>query len=1078
MSGAAPSGTGSATAESLFEEHCARLERGVPSDLDALCARHPGQAAELRALESEWRRWMGAVDRLAELAPRTIGRHEDIEAVLAELARHPPRAGRFRAGEELGRGGMGAVLRVRDGDLKRDMAMKVALRRDDASALRRFLAEAQVTAQLDHPGVVAVHDLGVDELGRPYFTMRLVAGDDLGRIFERVARGEDGWTLARAVGVLLRVCETMAYAHAKGVVHRDLKPANVMVGPWGEVQVMDWGLAKVAGRSDLHDLRLRVDVPGLEIDEHGDDALATMDGVALGTPAYMSPEQAAGEWSKIGPRSDVYGVGAMLHQLLAGRQPYQGGGARLGARAVLSLVRRGPPESLSSLAPDAPAELVAICEQAMRRDPEQRYAGMAELAEDLRAWLEGRVVKAHEVGTWVETRKWVRRNQGLAAAICLVVLAMAVGMVVSARYAAEAGRQAKLAESGKQAATAAGERLDAQARQLRVQAVEQELERLATWTSDWREGRRLGANARERWIEEARLLVRGRAAEGGDWHPGIEDVRAALANLRAKALPWSEAEQALDAAAASRGEDAQVDAELDALAWNAEILAAKVLHAWRQLGLAAWPTDEESAAVSAFTTHSNSAGQMEQRAAMWLGMSMGTDDRSNGSHRHGRERMALLLVEKARALRGGEPSVESLLLEARARMVLMDHDGARRVLRSLAARCDGAQLEEVEARQAELEADASRWRVEALEDRRAELRAMEEELARLRSEVASRRAGSAPVDPGRRTWRFADLDAQWMHDSLARTVLALEVLESKLAAAEMACTDGASRAWSEALAAIAAHPAYAKARWPGGRLSPQLGLVPLGPDPSSGLHEFVHVQSGATPERGADGRLGLRAEHGVVFVLLPGGVPYLGPQSDLAELHANLHLEPYFIAKHELTQAQWNRLAGSGGGHADPGPMHPANNLSWLNCKQVFARALGWIGLPTEAQWEHACRAGTTTPWSTGEVEQSLVGSANCAFDGESRSLEDVDARRPNAWGFHDMHGNAWEWCRDTWGGRSSLPDDGLIDHDADGQFDRVFRGGSCTNAPGMARSGRRFSYAPTRRLPNLGVRPAIAVMP
>jgi len=1046
-------------AERLFEEHCARLERGEPSDLDALCAGHPSLAAELRALDSEWRRWMGAVERLAELAPRTMGCHEDLEALLAELARHPPRAGRYRAGEELGRGGMGTVLRVRDGDLKRDMAMKVALRRDDAGALRRFLAEAQVTAQLDHPGVVAVHDLGVDELGRPYFTMRLVAGDDLGRIFERVSRGEQGWGLARAVGVLLRVCETMAYAHAKGVVHRDLKPANIMVGPWGEVQVMDWGLAKVAGRSDPHDLRLRGDLPGIEVDAHDDDALATMDGVALGTPAYMPPEQATGQWSRIGPRSDVYSVGAMLFQLLAGRQPYQGLGAQLGARAVLERARRGPPEPLSNIASGAPAELVAVCEQAMRRDPDLRYAGMAELAEDLRAWLEGRVVKAHEAGTWAETRKWVRRNKGLAGALGLVVVSLAVGLVVSLRFAGEARRQA---------------------RQLRVQSVEQELERLGAWTADWRDGRRLGAGAREQWIAEARLLVHGRAGNAEEWHPSIEDVRAALFELRASALPWSDEDRARDelelAAQVAAGQI--VDAEVDGLEWNEERLAAIVLHARRQLRLAPWPTRAESLDGLTSFVHSNSVSQMEQRAATWLGGFGAPDPRSNVGYRPGEEHRALLMIEKARALRGGEPSVDSLLLEARARMHLTEHDEARRLLRMASARSDGEQLRLVEERQAELEVEASRWRPEALDDRRADLRALEEELARVRQELALRRSPIAPVALERRTWRFADMDAQWTHDSLARSVVALELLETKLAAAEMASDDEASLSWEAAIASIAGHPAYAVARWPGGRLSPQLGLLPLGPDPRSGLHEFIHLHSGLAPTRGEDGRLELRSEHGVVFVLVPGGAPYLGPQNTLSELQATLQLEPYFLAKHELTQAQWNRLSGAGGGHADPGAMHPANNASWVDCTRLFARTLGWMCLPTEAQWEHACRAGTTSSWSTGDAEESLVGTANCAFGGESRALSRVDERRPNPWGFHDMHGNAWEWCRDTWGGSSSQPGDGLIEHGAVGATDRVFRGGSCTNLPSFARSSQRLSYAPTRRLPTLGLRPTIAVMP
>src|SRR5688500_466293 len=205
---------------------------------------------------------------------------------------------------------MGVVLRVWDEDLRRHLAMKVMLgkglgtaagRPSDPKLLARFLEEAQVTGQLDHPGIVPVHDLGLDAEGRVYFTMKLVKGVTLGEVFDERARGEGGWTQQRVLGLLLKVCEAMSYAHAKGVIHRDLKPANVMVGKFGEVYVMDWGLAKILGREDGKDVRIR---PNGAPPEGGrrrsdrrarpaempDTALYTMDGDVLGTPAYMPPE--------------------------------------------------------------------------------------------------------------------------------------------------------------------------------------------------------------------------------------------------------------------------------------------------------------------------------------------------------------------------------------------------------------------------------------------------------------------------------------------------------------------------------------------------------------------------------------------------------------------------------------------------------------------------------------------------------------------------------------------------------------------------------------------------------------------
>ncbi len=368
--------------------------------------------------------------------------------LLARLARHAPRESRYEVRSKLGQGGMGAILEAFDVDLRRRLAMKV-LRRDgtdgaarapDPAVVHRFLEEAQVAAQLVHPGVVPVHELGLDAEGRAFFTMALVEGSDLESVFALVREGREGWNLTRALGVLQRVCETMAYAHSRGVIHRDLKPANVMVGAFGEVYVLDWGLAKV------------VDVPSappstrtLDTDRRAalaaepDTSLATVDGAVVGTPSYMSPEQARGE--PLDARSDVYAVGAMLYTLLAGRRPYASPGAPLNAYQVVEAIRRGPPSALGLIAPRTSPELVSITERAMARDPARRYADMGALAEDLRAYLENRVVRAHRTGAWAELSKWVRRNRGTAAALASLVVAVVAGVAITGTVRARAERR-------------------------------------------------------------------------------------------------------------------------------------------------------------------------------------------------------------------------------------------------------------------------------------------------------------------------------------------------------------------------------------------------------------------------------------------------------------------------------------------------------------------------------------------------------------------------------------------------------------------------------------------------------------
>ncbi|MCZ6596540.1 MAG: protein kinase [Planctomycetota bacterium] len=376
---------------------------------------------------------------------------------------------RYTVRGELARGGMGAILRVWDDDLRRNLAMKVLLGRGgkeeatdstgiDEELLGRFLEEAQITGQLDHPGIVPVHDLGIDDSGRVYFTMRLVRGRDLKQILDLMAEGKEGWTQTKALHVMLKVCEAMAFSHSKGVVHRDLKPANIMVGRFGEAYVMDWGLARVLGRRDSHDLRIRT-VEGTQLslvrtarqdDQEADpqSPLVTMDGDVIGTPSYMAIEQAEGRLEDVGPRSDVYSLGAILYQMLAGQAPYVKPSAKMSPQNVLTMALAGPPTPIAKLNKEVPGELIAICEKAMARDPADRYVGMLDMADDIEAFLEGRVVRAYEAGSVAEFRKWVGRNQGMAAAIGVAIL-LALGGLASIA-AVQANKTAQLASTNVQ----------------------------------------------------------------------------------------------------------------------------------------------------------------------------------------------------------------------------------------------------------------------------------------------------------------------------------------------------------------------------------------------------------------------------------------------------------------------------------------------------------------------------------------------------------------------------------------------------------------------------------------------------
>jgi len=1015
--------------------------------------------------------------------------------------------GRYTLKDEIARGGQGSVLRVWDEDLRRSLAMKLILTKEekkghqpqgaDTRSLGRFLEEAQVTGQLDHPGIVPVHELGLDSAGRVYFTMKLVRGQDLKAVFRQVHAGEPDWNVTRALGVLLKVCEAMAYAHSKGVIHRDLKPANVMVGRFGEVYVMDWGLARILGRPDARDVRIKdeelmtqqVDVRRWTDAVHESDApLVTMDGDVVGTPAYMSPEQAAGDLEAMGAHSDVYSAGAMLYHLLARQMPYVPPTVRLSNYAIWARVQEGPPTPLHVLAPEQPAELVAICEKAMARKPSERYRDMSELAEDLRAFLEHRVVHAYETGALAELRKWMRRNRALAgaSAAALVLALGGLGLVgwVEARGRRLADEQRELADDNARRADDNAGRAERQAevaRQeranvLRLSALAdlEELERAADglWPPT---PARVGEY--EDWLARARALVARLEPDPATGEPGF---RARLSELRAHALP----EDGAAHEAARRAEPRY--AELVAL--DARRSALRRAQALRQRG-----AGRDARALQADFLRATPDLPEDHLALNQMAWPLVRPDRKV----FGREEQGLVLA---------------LTAFERAR----DEEQKAEIGDTLAWGyfANGMDDQAVEASAAALELAPPQRRAEfegylAAVEQRVE-RADAELVAEL-AELDRARAGLAAELDRVRAWSFADEEVAWWHALLAKLVTGLEQLSDEehglmgqgtvpgrgwsvprrlaFARAVEAETVGGPEAaarWVRAAASIADArecPAYR-----GLLVRPQLGLVPLGRDPASGLWEFVLPQSGTAPERGAAG-LALTPASGLVLVLLPGGTVLQGAQPNPGRAHYDpgtlrgetpVHpvvLPPFFLSKYEMTQEQWTRLTG-----VNPSfhqglsfEMHPVEALRWGECVE----ALAWAGLrlPSEAEWEYGTRAGTDTPWWTGREPGSLAGAANLAGDNPNPMHAPVGRLRANAFGLHDVHGNVWEMCLDAFNEDFYEKVDAWSPlDDPTGAELFVARGGIFDSSPEVARSAYRLPVRKNYLHHGVGVRPARAL--
>ncbi|HEX5054109.1 MAG TPA: bifunctional serine/threonine-protein kinase/formylglycine-generating enzyme family protein [Planctomycetota bacterium] len=947
-----------ADSEPLSEELERAVEAAMALDaaaaaarIDELCGQHPEQRGEIEGLAA-----LAGFDRpegLAGMEPREIDGYRIVRV--------------------LGEGGMGKVyLAEQTAPVKRRVALKVIrLGVGTAAVLARFEAERQALARMSHDSIAVVFDAGQTAQGQPYFVMEYVEGVPLHEFCDR-----HGMSLAERLRIFQSVCDGVQHAHQKGVIHRDLKPSNILVAGTREqprVKIIDFGLVR--------DLEEAADVEGAMRTEHGQ---------LLGTPEFMSPEQAAGDLRRVDTRTDVYALGTILHFLLLGVLPF----ARrdLPAQTPLEFARhvrevevRRPSSRVGDLS-DADdrvfrargldrrqlqrqlrGDLDWIVLTALAKEPERRYPTAAALASDVERFLNHEPIVARPPSATYRLRKLVRRYRLQFAAAGLVLLTSIVGALVAIDFALEARDQAVLAARNAEKANT----------------------NLARWTR--------------------------------------------LADLRR-----------LDALIGEANEDL----------WPAVPSIIPALESW---------------------------------------------------------------LARARELAGRLPAHRIALDDLRLQAVRED-DAATADAKAKAA-------EDTRIREIDRELDF----IAADSDPRAE--PYREALRREREELAA-----ATAD--RRVWLFADEEAAFRHRQLQELVRGLErfcaasqdartvtipAVQERLEAARTLLARSAEPAFQAAWQALQADVARVDSRYHGLAVTAIQGLMPLGVDEHSGLWELHHTASGTPPEwRGVPlgrGHVVLDPEsgaEGIVLVLVPGGTFVMGARAatdpaDLAlpnvdrvavgweqPLH-EVSLAPFLIGKYEVTQGQWYRLMAENPSYHQPGDRcgedvvswrHPVTMVDWQDCHDAGRR---WdLALPTEAQWEYACRAGSGDAYFTGDDPLSLIGYANLG-DERAASMKvgmvqatpgfrddhvvhaPVGYYRPNAFGLHDMHGNVQEWVREQmmpyamWEPRAGDGLRGLWTGKPRGVG--IVRGGSFLEHADFCRSASRVTNGPDTRAESAGLR-------
>lgn len=991
--------------------------------------------------------------------------------------------GDYRLLELVGQGGMGQVWRAEQISLgRRAVALKfVRPERVSPKQLSYFEREARAGGRLSHPGIVAVHGSGETD-GVAWISMELVDGCWTLRDFlDETLRGEEvpsdyDERVAHFVG---RLAEALEAAHASGVVHRDLKPHNILITSDDKPKITDFGLARIV-----------------------DEEALSQTGDFAGTYFYMSPEQVAAQRMGIDFRTDIFSLGVVMYEMLTLRRPFQGDTAHQVAQQI---VLKDPPD-MRSVRSRIPRDLAVICGKALAKDPDRRYASMSALAQDIERHLRDEPIHAKPPTRVERSVKWMKRNPTKSVAAALASLAFVVisilGLRISRQKAELVDANFALQEKSREAEALARE-AEANAQEAARNAVAEgtradEVLRLSL-SQDLQD---LSRAAEELWPAHPHKISELEAwlAEAERLTGQLPALIAKRDELRAQARPRTAQEVSRDRT--SHPEFPQLARLEGELAFRRRALAQRRDGETAELPAVNWRAYPERA-----------SGLIASAASL-------VDDEREA---FGSELIALALAERALEVASDEERASASATMSQASFVLGRDDDA---LGLAYAALDAASEEErtdyevayeaLEVRVAEASSPT------ALAQEAKEIETLTAQIAELSGRLEKRRSWSFGAEGETHN------QARWWHDQLNGLIAELDALTAPERGLGSAAGIHPERGWSvpqrltfaERLAEGHGPGGTFDVRWqaslteldaayPGLELRPQVGLVPIGPDPTSGLWEFWHVASGEEPLRGENGELAIDASSGLVLILVPAGAFWMGaqledPSAPNYDVLANLNegpvhrveLSPFFISKYEMTQDQWARTTGDNPSRWTEETdaywrvgAHPVENISWIHAERA-TRQLG-LRLPSEAEWEFACRAGTNTPQPF--PLEAFSTSANVAderYKGEFTTPVEtaqwndghgchapVGSFAPNAFGLHDALGNVWEWAADGFDpgfyGTSPL-EDPL--RSPTGAAERISRGGAFVFSANHARSSSRFVDIPAVESSSQGLRPARSV--